>query len=208
MREDDEINEKNKYYLVWLEKNKTKIPNCNRLIKLLKSDKKAGHVIHAMFVKKFVEGEKFEVTDVEKKYEKYDIDIELDNHINLQVWYGASVSTHNIIKRKISDLGGVETNLSKDEEKIKKKLRQLPDDNLGLLLCYNYHFGIVVLPDWEEKIPTNKAIAELFHINYGNGIQNEARLYYSENFKYFDLVKEILSSLSFPIKKIEQKKDK
>lgn len=223
MNEYDEAKEKSEYYVKWLKANKTNIPNCERLIKLLKSDKKAGHIIHAEFVKRFVEGKKFKVTDVEKK-NGHDVDIELDGSINIQVWHGASVSTYNIRKNlenaKPEKIlingremmirqcgGGVETNCNKDEEKINEKLKQLPDENLGLLICYNYSIGINVLPEWEDNIPANKVIAELFHVNYGEGIQNEARLYHSNKFKDFDLVKEILHSLGFLIKTINSNKN-
>lgn len=213
MNEHDEVNEKSEYYIKWLEENSSNIPNCEKLIGLLKSDKKAGHIIHAEFVKRFVEGGKFRVTNVEKK-NRHDVDIELNNSINIQVWHGASVSTHNIKKNLENEKpekrvingkeinikqwgGGVETNWNKDEEKINEKLKQLPDIGLGLLICYNYHLGIFVLPEWEDNIPVNKVIAELFHVNYGKDIQNEARLYHSKDFKDSDLVKEILFSLGF-----------
>jgi len=41
---------------------------------------------------------------------------------------------------------------------------------------------------------------ELFHVNYGNGIPNEARLYHLNRFKDFSLVKNVLDSLGFIIK--------
>lgn len=202
MNESAEVEKKSKEYIEYFEKNKDKIPNIDRLIKLLKSDKKPGHIVHAEFVKRFLKGGKFKVTNIEVKDRDTDVDIELNHNINLQIWHGASVSTHNILRGEISSLGGVETDWDKDKEVIEKKLRQLPDNEFGLLICYNRHLGIVVLPEWGEKIPENKAIAELYHINYGGGNQNEARLYHSENFKYFDLVKEIISALGFSIKSI------
>ncbi|MCD6227773.1 hypothetical protein J7J90_04755 [Candidatus Micrarchaeota archaeon] len=35
----------------------------------------------------------------------------------------------------------------KDEEKLKKKLNQLPDDDFGLLICLNRGLGINFLPE-------------------------------------------------------------
>ena len=123
----------------------------------------------------------------------------MNHNINLQIWHGASVSTHNILKGKISTGGGVESNWDKDENVINKKLKQLPDDKFGLLICWEYHLGTFVLPEWSAKIPNNKAIAKLYHTKYGNEIQNECILYHPDNFKYFDLAKEIISALRFTI---------
>ena len=72
-----EVEDKARFYIKYFEKHKEDIPNIDRLIKLLRSDKKAGHIVHADFVKRFFEGNKFKVTDVEKKYNCYDADIEL-----------------------------------------------------------------------------------------------------------------------------------
>ena len=200
-----ETKNKSKGYVVYFENNKNKIPNIDRLIMRLKGNS-PGDIVHAEFVKRFFEGDKFRVTDVEVtnnvNARTTDVDIELNHNINLQVWYGASVSTHNISKGKISPLGGVETDWAKDREVIEKKLKQLPDDEFGLLICYDRHLGINVLSEWEEKIPDNKAIAKLYRINYGYGIQNEAVLYQSDNFRHFDLAREILLALGFPIKEI------
>ncbi|RJS73952.1 hypothetical protein CW696_00350 [ANME-2 cluster archaeon] len=198
-----EIENKSKEYTVYFEDNKDGIPNIDRFIKRLKR-KSPDEIVHAEFVKRLFEGDKFRVTDIEVTNNvngrTTDVDIELNHNINLQIWHGASISTHNILKGKISPLGGVETNWNKDKETIERKLKQLPDDEFGLLICYNRYCGINVLPEWEREIPDNKAIAELYHVNYGYGIQNGAILYHSDNFRYFDLAREILLALGFPIK--------
>ena len=115
-------------------------------IKVDPSNKKkvlhTGDVLHAEFVKRFIENGIFEVTAVEIKDNGYDIDIKLGEHINIQVWFGASVSTHNIIKGKHDALGGVASDFKKDEDVINKKLKQLPHNEFGLLVCYNNHLGI------------------------------------------------------------------
>jgi len=214
-----------------------------------------------------------------------DIDIELDGNINIQVWYGASVSTHNILRKysfnwdeipgndtkrfikclkqkyginwvetakiekidnsktikvstgknsislilnnkktkvslKINDgrtdkftakmengelnmyvkcdvshLGGVKTDWDKDEEKIKKKLMQLPNSKPGFLIRYNPNMDFF-LPEWEDVIEDNKAIIEF----YRNGIQNEACLYCSNGFKHTELAYKIALALGFRIR--------
>ncbi len=198
MNEADEIEEKSQEYIKYFEKNKDKIPNIEKLIKILKKDKKAGHIFHAECVKRFFEGGKFEVTNIEINYKvngmTKDVDIELNHNINLQIWHGASVSVHRELKRgKVS--GGIKPYWGEDKDVIDKKLKQLPDDKFGLLICWEHHLGISVLPDWLEKIPSNKSIAKL----YQNGIQNDSILYHSNNFKYLDLAKEVISALGFTI---------
>jgi hypothetical protein len=192
--------QKDKVYIQFFGKHKNDIPNIDRLTKILKSDPKPGHLVHAECVKRFFESKVFKITDIEVKNTNTDVDIELNGSINIQVWHGASVSTHNIVRGKVSNLGGVKTDYDKDEEKIKKKLIQLPDTKPGFLICYNYHMGIVVLPEWENAIKDNKAIIELFHSYYGNGIQNEAWLYCSNGFKHIRLADKIALALGFGIR--------
>jgi len=206
MDKSDEIKNESNEYIIYFENNKDRIPNIDRLISRLKRNS-PDEIVHAETVKRLFEGGKFRVTDIEVTNKvgnrNTDVDIELNNNINLQIWHGASVSTHNIIlKRKTSPWGGVETDWDKDEEIIERKLKQLPDNEFCLLICYDRHLGINVLSEWEEKIPDNKAIAKLYRINYGYGIQNEAVLYHSDNFRHFDLAREILLALGFPIKEI------
>lgn len=192
----NEIERKSQEYIDYFEKNKASIPNIERLVKILKSDKKPGHIVHAEFVKRLFEGGIFKVTDIEVKAHGTDVDIKL-NDINLQIWHGASVSVYNVLKGKTSALGGVETDWAKDELKIKEKLNQLPIKEFGLLICYDFHMGIVLLPEWIDNIPDNKAICELFHTKHEGTIQNEARLYYSSTFKYSSLAEKVISALGF-----------
>lgn len=188
-------------HIYFFEREGKKIPNIERLINLLKSDPKPGNLVHAGLTKIFFQDGAFEVTNVEVKGGGKDVDIELDNKINIQVWHGASTATHNIIKGKMSSLGGVPVDWDKDEKKIFDKLTQLPNNNPGFLINYNYHMGIqFMLPEWKQKIPENKAIIELFHVNHGDGIQNEARLHCSGDFKYTELAKKIATSLGFHLK--------
>lgn len=202
MDKSDEIKNRSNEYITYFENNKNRIPNIDRLIKRLKRNS-PDEIVHAETVKRLFEGGKFRVTDIEVTNKvgnrNTDVDIELNNNINLQIWHGASVSTYNIMK---GETGGVRTDWNKDKEIIEKKLKQLPDNEFGLLICYDRYLGINVLPEWIEKIPDNKAIAELYHVDYGGGIRNEAMLYHSDNFRYFDLSKEILLALGYPVKAI------
>ncbi len=187
-------------YADWLTLNKSKVPHADRLITILQRDPKLGHRYHAESIKRFVEGGKFAVTDIEVKGKGFDVDIQLNCYINLQIWHGASVSTHNIEKGKVSNLGGVETDWDKDLQKIKVKLNQLPETGVGLLICYDYKFGIVLLPEWVDEIPPNKALAELQAVDYGFGPQGESTLYYSDRFDKLPLAKKILLALGYPVK--------
>ncbi len=187
-------------YISWLKLNKSKVPNADRLITILKCDPKQGHLYHAEAIKRFVEEGTFVVTDIEAKGKGFDIDIQLNGNINLQIWNGASVSTHNIEKGKVSNMGGVETDWGKDQQKIEAKLSQLPTEGLGILICFDYKFGIVVLPEWLDMIPPNKALAELQVVDYGHGPQGESAFYCSDKFNDFQLAKEILLALGYPIK--------
>ncbi|RLI99632.1 MAG: hypothetical protein DRP06_03150 [Candidatus Aenigmatarchaeota archaeon] len=107
-----EVSRASEEYIKYFEKNINKIPNIKKLIKILKKDKKAGHIFHAECVKRFFEGNKFKVTDMEVNYEvngiTKDVDIELNHNINLQIWHGASVSVHKELKgKKVS--GGIKS---------------------------------------------------------------------------------------------------
>jgi len=119
----------------------------------------------------------------------------------LQVWHGASSAADNMSrKEKVSPLGGVEVNWENDEQKLFAKLRQLPDDAPGLVVCYDYLTGLHALPEWYESFPENKGLLELYHIDYGFGLSNESRLYCSGEFKYHDLARQVSSSLGFHLK--------
>lgn len=204
-----EVEQKSKECIEYFNKHKNEIPNIERLIQKLETDEKRGHIIHADCIKKLFEDKNFEITDVESNKNGFDIDIELNNNINLQIWHGASVSTHKVIEGKVSERGGVPTDWVKDEQKIfeklnqlphaRYKLNQLPNDNFGLLICYYYHLGITILPEMLAKIPENKAIAELFPYT------NECHLYYNPNFIYLETAKQIVTSLGFTVKEMQFK---
>lgn len=186
-------------YIQFFEKNRTSIPHVERLINILRSDLKPGYLVQAKITKIFFESDDFKITDIEVRTNK-DVDIELDGKINIQVWHGASVGSHNIRNGKVSKQGGVETNSEQDEKVIKKKLAQLPDDKPGFVICEDNCPGIDVLPEWSEKIADNKAIFQIFYSKRDNDIQPDAFLHCSKKFKHMDLAEKIASALGVAIK--------
>ena len=63
------INNNNKNYELmtsWLESRVMKISNVEELIKILRSDPKEDHLIHAQFIKLFFNDGTYQITDVEK----------------------------------------------------------------------------------------------------------------------------------------------
>ncbi len=200
---------KTEKYILFLKKNKNKIIGADKLIQKLQSNSAEYHIFHADCVRKIFESKKYEIVGIEKEYyidkNHFDVDIELrdiklNKRINIQIWHGASVSTHNFIRGKVSDMGGVETDWEQDKKVLIKKLEQLPPDNFGLLLCFNYNMGPYFLPEWVDKMPKNKALAEAYGVKYGDDPQYEARLHFSQNFKYANMANEVLSTLGIPIK--------
>ncbi|MCZ2845383.1 MAG: hypothetical protein O2U61_02635 [Candidatus Bathyarchaeota archaeon] len=198
-----EVKQKSNVYIQYFNRHKNEIPNIGRLIQKLEKDKKPGHIVHAYCIKKLFEDKNFQITDVELKKNGFDIDIEINNSINIQIWHGASASSYKILNGEISKLGGVEINWDDDKQNIFDKLNQLPNDNFGLLICFDYNLGINILPEWLTKIPKNKAIAELFYTDYGQGRTNECHLYHNTNFKYLEQAKQIVTSLGFPVKEMQ-----
>lgn len=193
--------------LTYLRKYGGNIKNIQVLIDKIKIDlsnpKKVihdGDVVHAWLVRRFIETKKFMVTAVEISNGRgIDIDIELNNNVNIQVWYGASVSTHNIKKGNISPLGGVPPDWNKDEKSFKKKVNQLPNTGLGLVFCYPNYLGINTLSEWICGLPDTKAVVEIQQVNYGKGVLSEAIVHHSNNFKYLSLTEDILKTLGFVV---------
>ena len=191
--------QESRIYIQYFQKYINNIPNIDRLINNLTTNPSLGHLVHAECVKRFSESNIFKITDIEVKdlNSQTDVDIELDGSINIQVWHGASYSTHRIIEGGAS--GGVKSDLNQDEKVINKKLKQLPNTKPGFLICYNHHLGIYILPEWENAIKDNKAIIELSDSCYGNGIQNVGKLYCSNEFKNIRLANKIASALGYEI---------
>ncbi|GEM_PF-4219443 len=196
-----EITQKSELLTDWLSANASQIPGIHKLIRKLESERKAGHVVHAFMVKRLVEDGTFKITHVEKSTGSHDIDIELDGSINLQVWHGASSAADNMRdKDKSSPLGGVEVDWERDEQNLLAKLRQLPEDAPGFLVCYDYRTGLHILPEWRASFPENKALLELYYVRDDTGLFNESRLHCSGVFKHDELAHRISNSLGFHLK--------
>lgn len=187
----------------WLEHNANQVPRIDKLVNKIRHNKSEGHLVHGNIVKRLLEDGRYKITNVEFDGNGHDVDIELDGHINIQVWHGASTSTYNILRGKnISEYGGVQVDWEKDEQKIMSKLAQLPDNEPGILLCYYNHLGIHVLPEWIEKFSDEKVLVEMFHVDYMVGISSEAIVHHSPDFKHLQLTKDVLSALGFGVKEI------
>ncbi|HLD57036.1 MAG TPA: hypothetical protein VJA47_01945 [archaeon] len=196
--ERQEFEQKAPEYIDFLEKNGNKIPNINALLTKLKKDPSIEHIVHADFVKRFVEDGRFQITGVEISTGIHDIDIQLDNSISIQVWHGASTHNHNIERGKIDPKGGVQMDLQNDVRAIQKKLNQLPDDSFGLLICYNRNMGLDIFPTDEfftliNNMPKNKALAVVSY----NGHNHQSSLYHQSEFDYLSKAKDVLDALRF-----------
>jgi hypothetical protein len=201
--ENKEFIEKNAESIAnWLESKKDEIPNVEKLIvKLRKNKGQEGHTVHAQIIKQIHNSNQFQITDVENNSGKYDVDIQLDNSINIQVQYGASVSWYNSEQGKVSELGGVENDWDKDKEVIFSKINQLPDTGTGIMFQFARGMGSVVLPEWVNKIPKNKVLV-LSHLEQvGEKIVGVADIFYSDNFQDIELVKKVVESAGFIVRR-------
>ena len=178
------INDNNKNYELigsWLESRVTKIPNVEKLIKILRSNPNEDHLIHAQFIKLFFNDGTYQITDVEKKSNvkpSTDIDIELDNTINIQVYHGTTPTNNFIFNQDdpqtinryreslnmkpdetlISPSGGVRTSEDNNDKPLFKKLSQIPNDKLGIVFLMTKIFEYNLLPESCNKIPKNKCV--------------------------------------------------
>ena len=164
------------------------IPNLDRLIHKVDHNRTPGHILHALVVLRLCENQACTITDIENSDGDHDIDIQLDDRINIQCWYGGSVAT-NIVENESSDkgrklnereqnitsLGGVKTDPDKDEATMLKKLEQLPDDKVGVVLVYSKLMGLQFLMDC-QLIHHNKCV---LNINHTSG----PMLYHSDRFR-------------------------
>ena len=196
------------------------IPGMKSFIKLLCKDFQEGHLLHAKLISKFLPSQKFKITQINKQIidKKKDIDIELNQNINIQVWYGQNLSQQldnclssaqekkvqindKIIKIKVFS-GGIKT-IRENDSDLGKKINQLPDKNLGLVICHN--LAMPISSEWTEQLPKNKAIVDILNTAFGKDfskIYGQSHIYCSNNFKFSKLTKEILSDIGFPITNI------
>ena len=178
------INDNNKNYELmgsWLESRVADIPNVKKLIKILRSNPKEDHLIHAQFIKLFFNDGTYKITDVEKKSNgkpSTDVDIELDNTINIQVYHGTTPTNNFILNQDdpetinryleslniksdgilISPSGGVPASEDNNEKPLFKKLSQIPNDKLGIVFLMTKAFEYHLLPESCNKIPKNKCV--------------------------------------------------
>jgi hypothetical protein len=184
----------------WLEQHQSEIPNCDRLIQKLREDQQLGHLVNAEFVKRFHENGTYRVTDVEVSTGNHDVDIELNSAINIQTWHGASVASHNIARGIVGELGGVPDDWNQNENTLKRKLGQLPDDKLGVLLLLQAHTGFHFLPEWHDLIPENKCVISLHTESlepFVVGMIPVAEVHQNKEFKDLDEVKRLISAIGY-----------
>lgn len=185
----------------WLESNKNKLPNVEKLIVKLRRNKgHEGHTVHGKLIKNIVESGSFTITDIENNADGFDIDVQLDNSINIQVQYGASVAWYNSERGFVSELGGVKTDWDKDEQKIFSKLKQLPNTGLGILFQFAYGTGSHILPEWKDNLPDNKVIVLAHMETDGKKTYGVADIFCSENFQDIDKVQKIVDAIGFTVR--------
>jgi hypothetical protein len=197
--------------IAFLNQNLSEVPGANHFIEKLKNRRNEDDFIHAQIIKRIFESNKFKITGIDlslQRYnddkginEKFDIDIELNNEYYIQIWHGASYSSHRvkeIMDSSNSYSGGVPSDFLADSKNIDKKMRQLPNNNLGVVICYpRYGLGLDILP---SKIPKNKAFVEIMCVEAKNGISELAGIFISEDFNYQDVVIAIVKSAGFTLR--------
>lgn len=194
--------------LKWAEENQASVPNLGRLYSKLRKEDVDSHYVHAYYAKKLHDCGCYKISDIEVSGE-HDIDIQLNGNINIQVWYGMNTSGHvmeSILKADApgsddvgkhlgtpTSLGGVPTNFEHDEKKIRKKLDQLPDGTLGILLLHSGRFGYHV-PFPPNAMPPNKCIFKI------GDIGSVAELHRSPAFNHIEEIKNIAKCLCLKLK--------
>ena len=166
----------------WLEDIESEIPGSQKLLKNIRHGETPGHIIHAEFLKLIYNTKKYKITAVEKNYEKngksFDVDIELDNSINIQVWYATGLLNNFIINQEdsktqtkyrdklkltehvslVSEYGGTHHSWENQQKEIMKKVNQLPNDKLGIVWLINQSLEYAILPDFLDHVSKNKCV--------------------------------------------------
>ena len=194
--------------LRWVRKNRTAVPNLDRLYNKIVGEGADGHYVHAYYARKLHDCERYKITYIEATTVEHDVDIELDGRINIQVWHGMNTYGHileSLLKphapksRAVGKHlgaptreGGVPTDFESDEKKIRDKLAQLPDDAPGILLLHNgpFSYYIPILP---EDMPANKCI---INVNSATGM---AELHHSSAFSHINDAKDIVACLGLDL---------
>ena len=198
-------NEKNKEIIrviKFLEENLRFIPGCNGFIDRLKKRNNQNDLIQALIIERYYIGGKFHITKIEHKPSvNKDVDIELNNLYNIQVWHGSTDIIHKAFRNESYRTRGINVNHEVNKRYILKKLNQLPDDNIGLVLIYHY-FGFGFDFDYyinQFDIPKNKAIVIIKRVENNIGISESADIYISNNSKIEQIIKDIISGANFRI---------
>ena len=194
----------------WCRQHINEIPNLGGLLHNLTENRQLGHGVHAELVKRIHESGEYTITGVENSTGNYDIDIELDGKINIQVWFGQNTAGHimesqfssdgqrrNAKLENITPLGGVRTDWTKDEQVLIKKLDQLPNDKFSVLLAVPRFIGLTFLPEWWENIPNSKCVIKSRTPLDCQHKGEQAVIYYSDNFPYMDEAKKIIKAVGF-----------
>ena len=190
--------------LRWVEANRHTVPNLGRLYNKMVNGGTDGHYVHAYYARKLHGCEHYKITDIEATAGGHDVDIQLDDRINIQVWHGMNTYGHiveSLLKPGTpkseaigqhlgtsTELGGVTTDFESDEEKIRAKLAQLPDDAPGILLLHGgpRSYDIPIPP---KDMPANKCI---INVNSATGM---AELHCSPQFRHLEDAKGVVGCL-------------
>ncbi len=188
----------------WVKENRTRVPNMDRLYDKMASGGSYGHYVHAHYARRLHDCARYRITDIEASTGGHDVDIQLDGWINIQVWHGMNAHGHILaaqlhpgtpqsidVGQRLgvpTNLGGVPTHLEHDGAKVRKKLAQLPDDTLGILLLHGGPFAYHI-PTSPEAIPASKCILNIC----GRGATSE--LHCSSAFDHDDEVRNVADCL-------------
>lgn len=184
------------------------MPNLDKLYSKMVNGGTDGHYVHAYYARKLHGCGRYKITDIEATAGGHDVDIQLDDRINIQVWHGMNTHGHMLesllepgtpkskaVVRRMgppTKLGGVPTDLGHDEEKIRAKLAQLPDDALGILLLHGGPFSYYI-PIPPKDMPANKCIINV------NGATGMAEPHRSPQFRHLEDVKGVVDCLGIDL---------
>jgi len=213
-----EVTEEGEQMVKFLNSLKHYVPGVDKLIGKISNERNwKNHLVHAEFVKRIFEMGGFKITKVENNFNEngksYDVDIELNDSINIQVWNGASISNNKINNMKFGyDSKGFIFHYTGDDLKedrrvfTKKLMKQLPDNNLGILINLENQSGTID-PEYlidKSEMPYNKIFIKLYHRLLDSNINGpkfpEAEVFHSDKFKEMEIVKEIINQLSYTLK--------
>lgn len=158
---------------LWFEQH-ADIVHADRLVQKLRHNPTHGHLWHAEAARALYEDETYTITDMEASDGTHDIDIQLDGAINIQTWCGQNVHGHVISNQftesgrarndkmgYVTPLGGTHSDFEQDHQVMLKKLNQLPNDKLGIVLLRPDFIDFFIPPEWHQDIPNNKCVINI-----------------------------------------------